>query len=361
MDGATVTAAAMGVAREPATGSLRVALFGVGAMGEAIGRELLTRRHSIVGALDPRLAGSSLGEVLGNPELADVPVAATIDELTREQPDVVVHATPRDSNLRAQILDLVEHKTNVVSISGIAHLWHEHPELAVEIDSAAVACGVSVLGTGQNPGFLLDLVPIFFAGACTAVRSIVARRVADLSPYGASVAEMYGLGLPPAECERRIESGEIALHTEIGQSLYLIADALGLPIEWTREEKRPIVADRPRTGAFVQVEEGRVCGFRQALSAGAGDRRLIEIELWGLLDPMPEVDGVEVGNAFEIEGDPDISIDIRGSINRRGDAVVCARVVNLLPWLVHAAPPGLVGLGQIPLGVPAGAARVAIG
>jgi 4-hydroxy-tetrahydrodipicolinate reductase len=215
----------------------------------------------------------------------------------------------------------------VVSINGVACLPATDPEAAETIDAAAREAGVAVVGTGVNPGFVLDLVPIFFAGACVDVTRICVTRVADIRPYGEAVLEMYGVGLTEDEFVEAVAEDRIPLHREIVHSAYLIAHALGIAIESVEERKLPVVAD------------GRVVGFRHQCLA----RPCIELELQGLLDPP-----VDAGTSVSIDGDPDVAVVMRAGLTDQGGRVVVARVLNLLPWLVDGRA-GLRSPAELPV------------
>jgi 2,4-diaminopentanoate dehydrogenase len=296
---------------------LRVGFYGAGAMASEIASVVTARGHELVAALDVERPSGLLGEVY----------VADAEALLAADMDVVVHATPRDSDLRGQILEILDAGFNVVSISGIAHLRASDPAAAEELDAAARARGVSVMGSGINPGFVMDVVPIFFAGGCTSVSHITARRVTDLTPYGGSIPAMYGIGLSEEEFHEAIASGRVGLHHEILQSLHMIADVLRLPVTEIEEEKLPIMSD------------GKVAGFRHV----ARGKPSITLELLGVYGP--EGGG---STTVEIEGDPDISVEMSGGVTDRGGRVVAARVANTLGWLVDA-PPGLRSPAEAPL------------
>lgn len=295
---------------------LRIAFYGAGAMAREVAQTVALHGHDVVAAYDVTVPGEPLGEVH----------VRSFEELVSARPDVVVHATPRDSDLRAQLLELVEAGTRVISVSGIAHLAAIDPDAADAIAEAARQHGVAVVGTGINPGFVLDLVPIFFAGASLDVRAVAARRTFDLSPYGEAVHDMYGVGLAPPEFEARIADGRIGLHREIVQSVHMIAGALGIEVEAVQEEKIPL------------VEEDRVVGFRHICRGLPA----IELEMTGRLD----LDAG--GTTVTISGDPDIVVEMGGGLTDEGGRVVAARVVNLLPW-VMTAPAGLRSPTELPV------------
>lgn len=300
--------------------SLRVAFYGAGAMAIEIADGLRKRGHTLVAALDLRRPAPPLGDVFVDD------VAALADA----RPEVVVHCTPRDGDLRGELLSLIDAGCDVVSISGVANLQAVDPAVAAELDEAARSRGVRVLGTGVNPGFVLDLVPIFFIGGCVEVSSVQARRTVDLGVYGESVLAMYGMSLTPDAWDAQVAAGRITLHREIVQSVHLIAAALGVELQSVTEDKTPVVAD------------GRVVGFRHTCRGTPG----IELEMLGLLELDRAAD-----TTVTIKGDPDLCIVMGGGITDRPERVVAARVINALPWLIDA-PPGLHTPAELPVALP---------
>jgi 4-hydroxy-tetrahydrodipicolinate reductase len=297
---------------------VRVGFYGAGAMAHEIATALELRGHESVAALDVRCPQPPL----------DAVHVETLDELVASRPDVVVHATPRDGDLRRELLDLISAGCDVVSISGVSNLAADDPTTAGELDAAAREHGVRLIGTGLNPGFVQDVVPIFFAGACVRVDKIRARRLADLSVYGQSVLDMYGIGLSASDYRAAVAEGRLVLHREIRQSVDLIAKALGLPLERIDEVKEPV------------LKEGVAVGYRHR----AYGRPAIELEVQGSVEPI-EGGG---GTIIEIEGDPNLTIRIDRGVTDQPQRVVAARVVNLLEWLL-AAPPGLRSPAELPL------------
>jgi len=66
----------------------------------------------------------------------------------------------------------------------------QHPQLAQELDEAALQGGATLLGTGVNPGFVLDLLPVVVAGACAEVMRVRCLRVVG-SVWGGGGAAWY--------------------------------------------------------------------------------------------------------------------------------------------------------------------------
>jgi 2,4-diaminopentanoate dehydrogenase len=295
---------------------MRVGFYGAGAMAREVANACVERGHDNVAALDVRPPAPPLEAVF----------VQTPAELIAARPEVVVHSTPRDGDLIAQISELLTAGCNVISIAGVFHLASSDPAGAATLDQAAKEHGVSVIGTGVNPGFVLDLAPIFFSGACVSVKRIEARRLVDLRAYGDSVFEMYGIGLSAGEFSAAVGDGRITLHRELVQSVHLISDATGIELGPIEEEKLPV------------LEDGKVAGFRHICRAGDA----IELELHGLM----RLDAA-ASTTISIAGDPNLEIVMSDGFSEHPERIVAARVVNLFEWLVDS-PPGLRSIAELP-------------
>jgi 4-hydroxy-tetrahydrodipicolinate reductase len=295
---------------------MRVGFYGAGAMAREIANACIDRGHDNVAALDIRRPPPPLEAVF----------VETPGELIAAQPDVVVHGTPRDGDLISQICELLEAGCSVVSIAGVFHLTASDPAGAARLDRTACEHGVSVIGTGVNPGFVLDLAPIFFCGACVRVKRVQARRLVDLRGYGDSVFEMYGVGLSEKEFADAVSEGRISLHRELVQSARLISEVAGIELGPIEEEKLPV------------LEAGRAAGFRHICRAGDA----IELELHGLMR-LDEA----ASTTISITGDPDLRIVLSDGFSEHPERIVAARVVNLFEWLIESQP-GLRSVAELP-------------
>ena len=94
-----------------------------------------------------------------------IKVVANLDELelSDENPKVAIHAT--GSNLEKvwpQIKNLLNHGFSVVSTcEELSYPWYRYAELSKEIDDYAKNKGLFVIGTGVNPGFIMDTMTLF--------------------------------------------------------------------------------------------------------------------------------------------------------------------------------------------------------
>ena len=328
----------------------RVVQWGLGAMGSGMARLMLAKDGlEVVGAIDmrPDYVGKDLGEVLGAGRKLGVVVTndpATI--LDREKVDLVVIATT--SWTKEQMPDLRKILTagiNCISIAEeLAAPEAQNPALAAELDALAKANGVSLLGTGVNPGFVLDLLVVTLSGVCHDVERIEASRVNDLSPYGPTVMKTQGVGTTPEQFAAGVKDGSIVGHVGFPESIRMISDALGLGVTRIQESREPIISTVYRETPHVKVAPGMVAGCAHVAVGYAGEKPVVK-----LVHPQqihPHLEGQGTGDYINIFGRPEIHMstgpEIAGGIATMGVAV------NMIPHVV-AATPGLKSMVDLPV------------
>ena len=306
---------------------LRVLVLGTGQMGSGIIRLVLEKDGlDLVGAYArrPERAGMDVGRSgrvsTGALDLAvDADLPALIE---RTRPDVAIQATcSRLSDAVAELTALLERGVNVISIAEeMAWPAARSPERAGRIDELARAHGVSVLGTGVNPGFVLDLLVIALTAVCSHVETIQATRTNDLAPYGPSVLRTQGVGLTPEGFAQGLADGSVVGHFGFPESIGMIAASLGWEIERIDETREPIVSRVRRETPFVTVEPGCTAGCLHRAVAWRGGRPVI-----ALIHPQqvhPHLEGVDTGDAIEISGTPDVRLagspEIPGGVRHHG-------------------------------------------
>ena len=323
--------------------NVKVLIWGFGAMGSGIAEVLLRKRGvEIVGVCDlhPDRAGRSLFELLGvaRDGRPDVVVQGDIHQvLRRGAADVVLLAT--DSYTRKafdKIKLIVELGINVISTAEeMAYPKAREPELAAELDRLAKANGVSVLGTGINPGLIMDLLVILMTGACTDVESIRAERVNSLSPFGPAVMEEQGVGISLAEFERQSAAGHLAGHVGFNESVNMICDAIGWKLDKPVEQSMaPIVSKVPRRTRYAEVKPGHVAGCTM-LGFGTVAGKLA-VEMVHPQQIEPQLEGTDTGDYVVIKGTPNINLcnkpEVPGGI---GTIAMC---INMIPQVINARP-----------------------
>jgi 4-hydroxy-tetrahydrodipicolinate reductase len=331
---------------------IRAIVYGVGVSGSRITRLLVKKSIRIVGALSVSSGkvGRDIGEVVGIAPLGVTITNNPVALFTETTADVLLHATSYDPHrIVTELVPPLRAGINVISIAGISYLPGQFPELAAELDAAARVGGATVVGTGLNPGFVQDVLPIVLSSACEDITCVNAVRVTDFSPWGPEVMRHYGIGFREEEFYQGVAAGRIGLHAEIRQSLGMITSALTLPVDEIREERTPLLTDVERQAPHVIVPRGAVCGFRHRASALCRSKPVVVLELCGIINPDPVRDGIEVGTTVTIDGIPNIRVAVQGELGQ-GEGVYAAtvaRAVNAIPHVVRA-PPGLWSLADLP-------------
>jgi len=327
---------------------IKVAVWGTGMMGQGLLGYILDRPHDIelVGAIvtNPAKEGKAVGELLGRE--CDVCMTTDAAAVLSEQPDVVCICT--QSNL-AEIADQVELTVkagcDVLCIAEtLAYPWASDPAWAERFDALAKEHDVTILGTGINPGFILDALIVAWTSICLRIDKIEAERVNDLSPFGPTVMASQGVGTTVEEFERGVAAGTIVGHIGFQESINLIADALGWDIDEIVETREPIVTTVPRETPHVKVAPGDVCGCRhigRGYSAGE-----LKIELVHPQQIHPHLEGIETGDYIRITGDPCVNMSNKPEIP--GGKGTYASTGNYIPMIVDA-PAGILTVTDLPI------------
>ncbi|GGO86173.1 dihydrodipicolinate reductase [Nocardioides phosphati] len=329
------------------TGQLRVAIVGLGATGLAIA-EVLARRADceLVGAVDlrPELAGVSLSSVVdGAPTVAVVATTADLPEV-----DVAVVATSSWlEGIEATLTALLVRGTNVVSIcEELRDPEYAHPEVVARLDTLARANGVSVLGTGCNPGMLMDTLPLVLSGLTTGVERISVRRTADMRRYGA-ILHKFGLGLTPEEFDVRRAAGQVMGHVGFDQSIAALARGLEWDLDAIVVEpvERDVLAAGDRVGEHLTVPAGTVAGVVHRARGLVGGTAVVELATrFGIFE---ETDELERGDSLTIVGrEQTIRVDAPGGYESFLSTVaMAANAVSA----VAAAEPGFRTILDLPV------------
>ncbi len=329
---------------------VRVLLLGTGRMGCAIARLLLERPGlELVGVYARRAerAGRDVGSVLGLDQPLGLEIQPDLAALVEEvRPGVAIQATcSRLEEAEPELSVCLERGIDTITIAEeVAWPAAISPEWAARMDRLAQGNGATLLGTGVNPGFVLDLLVIALTGVCTHVESITATRVNDLAPYGPAVLRTQGVGLTPEAFREGVAKGTVLGHVGFPASIAMIAAALGVEIERVEETREPIVSRVRRETSAGVVEPGQVAGCLHTAVARRGGRAFVTLH-----HPQqvhPHLAGVETGDTIEISGTPELRIVGRPEIP--GGVATSALAVNMIPP-VRVAAPGLRSMADLPV------------
>lgn len=330
--------------------NVKVIMCGLGAMGSGMARMILEKKGiEIVGAIDSYEGkiGKDLGEVLEVNKNIGVFVSGNFNKTISEtKADIVILAI--DSfvkNVYPYIKTIVENKMNCITIAEeMSYPFVVAKELSEDMDKLAKENNVTILGTGVNPGFVLDTLIITLSAACRKVYSISASRVNDLSPFGTTVMRTQGVGCSVEEFEKGLKDGSIVGHVGFQQSIPMVAKALGIEIDEIVETREPIISNTHRETPYVKVEPGMVAGCAHIGYGMKDGKAVITLEHPQQIHPQSE--GVDTGDYIDIKGDPDLHLSIKPETP--GGIGTMAVAVNMIPQVI-AARSGLKTMVDMPI------------
>jgi len=329
--------------------NVRVIIWGLGAMGSGMARMLIAKQGiEIVGAIDthPEKANQPLSAVLGVAAPYVVVASEPKAVITTGAADIVLVCTGSFTREVYPQLELVaKARMNCITIAEeMAYPKAQEPALAQSLHAMFAEAGVTLLGTGINPGFVLDSLIIALSGVCTHVESIKAVRVNDLSPFGPTVMRTQGVGTTPEEFHSGIAAGNIVGHVGFPESMSLIAAALGMHLDRIEQVKEPIISNTHRETPHVKVRPGMVAGCKHVAYGYSGEKLVLTLEHPQQI--RPEAESVLTGDYIYITGTPAINMAITPEIP--GGIGTIAMTVNMIPAVINAAP-GLVTMADLPI------------
>ncbi len=322
---------------------IKIAQFGLGPIGLETLKLAVTKPWAeIVGALDiaPEKTGRDLAELTGITTLRGRRVYRSLAELPR-QPDLVFHtAVSRFRDAFPQLEPLTQRGISVVSsCEELLFPQLREPGLAARLDRLCRKSGARVIGTGVNPGFVMDVLPLCLTGVSKEVRAVNVQRVVNASTRREPLQRKIGSGRPPREFERVLRAGK-AGHAGLRESLALLAHGLGWTIERVVESGEAVVAKRTIRTRYLAVRRGQTCGLHQRAEARIGGKTRLTLDLKMYLDAEHPLD------AIQIDGDPPLDLVMRGGT--AGDQATVAALVNTAPR-IFSAPAGLLLMTDLTL------------
>jgi 2,4-diaminopentanoate dehydrogenase len=320
---------------------IKVICFGLGPIGSGLARVVASRPDfQIVGAVDvdPAKVGQDAGRAIGLDRDLKIKVSSDAAKVLAKKADVVLHCTSSSLKLvEPQLTQIIRAKHNIVSTcEELAMPWGQGA-VAKRIDALAKKNKVTVLGTGINPGFMMDTLPIALTGVCQTVTSVRVNRVVDASKRRKPLQAKIGTGMTVQEFNQK--AGKQIRHVGLTESVALLARTLRWKLDKVEETIAPVVATQPIKTEYYQVEPGFVTGVEQYGYGVVDGKRVIELHLKMCVDAGDGVDEVW------LEGTPSIHSRITGV---HGDLSTAAVATNSIRRIV-AAPPGLVTMADIPI------------
>jgi 2,4-diaminopentanoate dehydrogenase len=326
---------------------IRAIQYGVGPIGASIARLMREKQAiEIIGAIDtdPAKAGRDLGEVVGAPDAPwSVKISGEAKDVLEQNADVVIHSTSSSlPNVMDQLLACLEAESSIVSTcEELSYPFRTYPELAAQLDAAAKESGVALVGTGVNPGFVMDKLVVTLAAVSQRIQHAKALRIVDASKRRLPLQKKIGAGMTVEEFRAQAKAGVIK-HVGLPESVAMVADSFNLPVEQITETIEPKVAAERMPTEYLTVEPGQAAGVHQIARGFSKDgTELVYLELQMFVGAKDPADTVL------LTGHPNISLVIPGGSH--GDIATASVVVNSIPVILEARA-GLRTSRDLPIG-----------
>jgi 4-hydroxy-tetrahydrodipicolinate reductase len=316
----------------------------LGPIGAAVGKLAAERENlELVGGVDiaPNIIGKDVGEAIGLSRTLGFKVTKTLAEtLERTQANVVLHTTNSYFDLfKPQIMEILGAGLDIVSTSEeLSFPWRTNKEPADEIAAAAKKAGKTVLGTGVNPGFLMDTLPLNLSAICQRVDRVDIVRVINASERRGPFQAKIGSGLTVEAFKAKMAEGRMG-HVGLPESMAMLFDTLGRELVRYEDKIEPVVADVTTKTDFFTVEPGMAKGLRQVGRGYTKDGEFATMTFHAALATEDD------GDTIKITGHPNLEVKLKGT---NGDYCTVAMAVNAVRR-VHEAAPGLVTMRDLPI------------
>jgi 4-hydroxy-tetrahydrodipicolinate reductase len=323
---------------------MKIVQIGIGPLGQKLVRFALERGGiEIVAAVDtdPKKVDRDLGEVCSLKPLGITVGKDLKSALKRKKADVAVFTTL--SSLIAheeQIREAAQANMRIVSsCEELSFPWQTQPRVAKRIDNFCKKMGVACVGTGVNPGFLMDYLPSVLTSVCQKITKIRVTRVQDASKRRIPFQKKIGAGLTRSQFKAKVPGGTLR-HVGLIESLHMIAHSMNWKLDRTAESLKPVVAKEAITSGYVRIEPGIVCGVDQIARGYLGKKEVIRLEFRAAVGEKESYDSIE------INGTPSIKSTVPWGIN--GDIATCAIIINAIRSIMRVEP-GLKTMLDLPV------------
>ena len=282
--------------------------------------------------IDPTKTNRDVGDVIGLGRPLRVKVGPAIGKTIKaSKPDVAVLCTSSAlKSVVGQIEEVVKHRIPIVTTTEeAAYPSQANRRLAKRIDEAARKAKVAVIGTGVNPGFTMDALPIALTAVCERVDSIEVLRVQDASVRRLPFQQKIGAGLTREQFQKQVDAGTVR-HVGFTESIQMIGDAMGWKLDRITDDVEPRIADTPVQSDLLAVDAGSVAGIVQRGIGYVNGEPKIKLRLEAYLGAPESYESVH------IQGSPKIHSKIAGGVH--GDIATASMAVNSIPAVLAAQP-----------------------
>jgi hypothetical protein len=347
----------------------RVVVWGTGNVGNAALRAVLGHRGlTLAGVVvsNPDKVGKDAADLAGMAEPSGI--RATDDAkalLASGDVDAVVYSALIENRFEQALGDILMCLRMGASVvtSGLYPLQHPRTApaaLLALVEDACAASGASLMVSGIDPGWNMDIMPVLLSAVSSDVTELRAQEVMNYRHYDQPdiVRNVVGLGQPMDVVPPMLT--EESLGMVWAPMVYAMGDAVNCPVDDVtyHVERRPLERDIdvPGMGLF---EAGTMGAFRFEVVGHTQGKPMFVVEHVTRIDNDCAPDWAYPGHGegshnIIVTGNPVVTMTCHSDDPYKpgpgagGNATAACRLVNAIPY-VCAAPAGVVTAISVPL------------
>ena len=290
--------------------------------------------------------GIDIGDLLSSQPL-NIAASNDVEKIKSSDADVVLHA-PLPSLIAGEnlyqdvddICELLAAGKNVITVVGYLYPKVHGPKLVAQLEDACLQGNSSFHGTGLNPGWMGDVLPLSISPLCAQVEHVHVVEISDFAQFPSPeiMFDSMGFNATPEEFNTKIQGQKRWLDALFSESVQLVADGLELGVTEVVSSLETELAEQDLQVAAGTVQAGTVAAQHWRWSGIAQGKEVVAHETIWRIHPSAAPTWDTGSNWIRFKGNPNINFEIAANFSFMDNSGVATamQMVNAIPYVVEA-------------------------